>query len=182
MKPIGQSFSYGMLLQIAVLALNGAITPAHAQETKPNVVVMLADNMGYGDLGAYGSAKRAVAQDVRHVDRDAGRDDRHAQRDWLACEHDVEIACVDRCARQRPQCTGRRQSDEQRTKQQQPRRAAPHRPSLLYSASVEAAREAIVTAMIDHEPPLAEARIPTTVQPGGGLCFGLETAWGRARR
>jgi phosphatidylserine decarboxylase len=35
---------------------------------------------------------------------------------------------------------------------------------------------------VHHEPPLAQATIPTNVQPGGGLCFGLETAWGRARR
>ena len=36
--------------------------------------------------------------------------------------------------------------------------------------------------MIDHEPPLVEATIPTIVQPGGGLCFNLEAAWGRFRR
>jgi phosphatidylserine decarboxylase len=47
---------------------------------------------------------------------------------------------------------------------------------------VEAAPDAVVTAVIDHEPPLAQATIPTNVQPGGGLCFGLEAAWARTRR
>jgi hypothetical protein len=37
-------------------------------------------------------------------------------------------------------------------------------------------------SVIDHEPPLGEATIPTIVQPGGGLCFNLEAAWGRFRR
>jgi phosphatidylserine decarboxylase len=35
---------------------------------------------------------------------------------------------------------------------------------------------------IDHEPPLAEAQQPIMVQPGGGLCIGIEAAWGRLRR
>ena len=30
---------------------------ALAQETKPNVVFILADNVGYGDLGAYGGGE-----------------------------------------------------------------------------------------------------------------------------
>jgi phosphatidylserine decarboxylase len=38
------------------------------------------------------------------------------------------------------------------------------------------------TAVIDHDPPLVAATIPTMVQPGGGLCFGLEATWGRFRR
>src|SRR5437764_10970195 len=31
-------------------------------------------------------------------------------------------------------------------------------------------------------PPLAEATVPTCIQPGGGLCAGIELAWGRLRR
>lgn len=37
-----------------VLALLGAAAPAHAQQKKPNIVVILADNLGYGELGVYG--------------------------------------------------------------------------------------------------------------------------------
>jgi phosphatidylserine decarboxylase len=47
---------------------------------------------------------------------------------------------------------------------------------------VQAAPEALGRGIIDHEPPLAAAAIPTIVQPGGGLCFNLEAAWGRMRR
>ena len=55
-------------------------------------------------------------------------------------------------------------------------------PVYMYNPRVEAVPDALVTAVVDHEPPLAQAAIPTTVQPGGGLCFALEAAWGRARR
>lgn len=42
--------------------------------------------------------------------------------------------------------------------------------------------DVIAPAIVDHEPPLSEATLPTSVQPGGGLCIGLEAAWGRFRR
>jgi phosphatidylserine decarboxylase len=42
--------------------------------------------------------------------------------------------------------------------------------------------DALGRGVIDHEPSLAEAMIPTIVQPGGGLCFRIEAAWGRMRR
>ena len=38
---------------VVLLALGGAVTEAYAED-KPNVVLMLADNVGYGDIGAYG--------------------------------------------------------------------------------------------------------------------------------
>lgn len=47
---------------------------------------------------------------------------------------------------------------------------------------MQAVPDATMTAVIDHEPPLAQATIPTTVQAGGGWCFNLEAAWGRVRR
>jgi arylsulfatase A-like enzyme len=31
-----------------------AVGPALAQDKKPNIVFILADNVGYGDLGSYG--------------------------------------------------------------------------------------------------------------------------------
>jgi arylsulfatase len=41
----------------AVLLCALAITgPAHAQD-RPNVVIMLGDNVGYGDIGAYGAGE-----------------------------------------------------------------------------------------------------------------------------
>lgn len=47
---------------------------------------------------------------------------------------------------------------------------------------MESATDAVGVAVVDHEPPLARAEIPTTVQPGGGWCFAVEAAWGRLRR
>jgi hypothetical protein len=39
----------------AVLALIGALVArAASAQSKPNVVIMLGDNVGYGDIGAYG--------------------------------------------------------------------------------------------------------------------------------
>ena len=42
-----------VLVAVAMLI----IAPAMAQETKPNVVFILADNVGYGDLGSYGGGE-----------------------------------------------------------------------------------------------------------------------------
>jgi arylsulfatase A-like enzyme len=46
----------GLLALVAAVTVAG--TPAGAQQTqKPNVVFILADNVGYGDLGAYGGGE-----------------------------------------------------------------------------------------------------------------------------
>jgi arylsulfatase A-like enzyme len=46
----------GLLASVAAVTVAG--TPAGAQQTqKPNVVFILADNVGYGDLGAYGGGE-----------------------------------------------------------------------------------------------------------------------------
>src|SRR5271168_3628254 len=42
-----QSFSFGLVMALAVAS-------APAQEKKPNIVLMLMDNLGYGELGTYG--------------------------------------------------------------------------------------------------------------------------------
>jgi hypothetical protein len=48
-----RSISFGLLALFAAVTV--ANTPAAAQQpTKPNIVVMLADNLGYGELGVYG--------------------------------------------------------------------------------------------------------------------------------
>jgi hypothetical protein len=38
------------------IAVACASTPTVAQQQKPNVLFILADNVGYGDIGAYGGA------------------------------------------------------------------------------------------------------------------------------
>jgi arylsulfatase len=51
MKP-GKSL---LALGCALIVGAGCVAlPAMAQEKKPNVVFILADNVGYGDLGPYG--------------------------------------------------------------------------------------------------------------------------------
>ena len=41
-------------LGAAMLALPGVITPANAQAKKPNILVIVADDMAYSDLGCFG--------------------------------------------------------------------------------------------------------------------------------
>ena len=49
----------GLIASVAVVTV--ASTPAAAQQPqKPKVVFILADNVGYGDLGPYGGGGRAA--------------------------------------------------------------------------------------------------------------------------
>jgi arylsulfatase len=49
-----QRFIYTLALLTMTMALTGAAVPARAQDKKPNIVFMLTDNLGYGELGSYG--------------------------------------------------------------------------------------------------------------------------------
>ena len=42
---------------VTLLALMGSTTALAQQSDRPNVVVILADNVGYGDLGSYGGGE-----------------------------------------------------------------------------------------------------------------------------
>jgi arylsulfatase len=44
-----------------------AATPAKAQPGKPNIVIMLMDNLGHGELGVYGGVLRGSA--TPNIDR-----------------------------------------------------------------------------------------------------------------
>jgi len=45
------------LLSLFAAALFGAVAPAHAADKKPNIVFILTDNLGYGDIGAFGGGQ-----------------------------------------------------------------------------------------------------------------------------
>ncbi len=60
---------YGLSLMMVAAGLTCAVAPAHAQDNKPNVVVMLADNLGYGDLGSYGSGGELRGMPTPRIDK-----------------------------------------------------------------------------------------------------------------
>jgi arylsulfatase len=60
--------TYGFASLMVAMALTGAAAPAAAQGQKPNIVFMLADNLGYGELGSYGGGILRGAP-TPHIDR-----------------------------------------------------------------------------------------------------------------
>jgi hypothetical protein len=51
---VNRKFSTTVWPPLAAAATLCAAAPAKAQEKKPNIVFMLMDNLGYGELGVYG--------------------------------------------------------------------------------------------------------------------------------
>ena len=66
MKP--KLLNYGLLLLTASAALFGAAAPVQAQDKKPNIVVLMTDDTGWGDFGAYGGGA-ALGHPTPNVDR-----------------------------------------------------------------------------------------------------------------
>src|SRR4029453_15201263 len=58
-----RSIQLGVLASLAAVMV--ASMPASAQQQKPNVVFILADNVGYGDLGPYGGGELGGARTPR---------------------------------------------------------------------------------------------------------------------
>jgi hypothetical protein len=53
-KIVNCKFSATFLPLLAVAAMLFGTAPVRAAEKKPNIVIMLMDNLGYGELGVYG--------------------------------------------------------------------------------------------------------------------------------
>jgi arylsulfatase len=53
-KIMNRKFSGTIWPLLAAAAMLCAVAPAKAQDKKPNIVFMLMDNLGYGELGVYG--------------------------------------------------------------------------------------------------------------------------------
>jgi arylsulfatase A-like enzyme len=52
-----RDFKYPLSSFSAVLMLAGMALPSHAQDKKPNILFIVSDDTGYGDLGAYGGGE-----------------------------------------------------------------------------------------------------------------------------
>ena len=61
--------AHQILSWLAGLALVGGALPSFAADAGPNLVVILADDLGYGDLGCYG----ADLIETPHIDKLAKR-------------------------------------------------------------------------------------------------------------
>ena len=48
---------FGAAMALAITAAVAAVSPVSTQEKKPNILFILADNLGFGDLGVYGGGE-----------------------------------------------------------------------------------------------------------------------------
>lgn len=57
-----------LAIGLSLLAQPQCVSPAWSQQPKPNILFVLADNMGYGDIGGYGGGELRGAPTPR-IDR-----------------------------------------------------------------------------------------------------------------
>ena len=68
---MNRKFSTTVWSLLAAAAILCAVAPAKAAEKQPNIVFMLMDNLGYGELGVYGGGILRGASTPR-IDKLAG--------------------------------------------------------------------------------------------------------------
>ena len=81
-----QAINIALAALISIGAPFFSITHAVAAETKPNVIFILADNVGYGDLGPYGGGELRGAP--------TPRSDQLAREGLRLTQYLVEPACT----------------------------------------------------------------------------------------
>jgi arylsulfatase A-like enzyme len=86
-----------LLAAVALAVLSPAVTPAAEPARKPNIIFILADDLGYGDLGCYG---QKLIQ-TPHLDRIAAEGMRFTQ-----CYAGSTVCAPSRCALMTGQHTG----------------------------------------------------------------------------
>jgi Sulfatase len=67
--------------------LLGALAAAHAADKKPNIVVMMADNLGYGDLGIYGGLRAPTPRIDRLARANGAGQWRRTPSELTTCDH-----------------------------------------------------------------------------------------------
>src|SRR5262245_56050120 len=55
-------------LALATIAF-GSVSPAAAQEKKPNIVMLMADDVGWSDFGAYPGGGKALGHPTPNIDQ-----------------------------------------------------------------------------------------------------------------
>ena len=83
--PIGQQMKLYFAC-IALLIFSSVASPSWAQDAKPNVVIMMTDNLGWGELGVYGGGALRGAPTPRL--------DRLASQGLLLQNYNVEPQCT----------------------------------------------------------------------------------------
>ena len=56
--------TFAIVLACLLVALSALVVPAHAQAKRPNIVVIVADDMGFADMGAFGGEIRTPNLDA----------------------------------------------------------------------------------------------------------------------
>src|SRR6478752_3594332 len=69
MKYKQKVLSHGLSLLTATATLIGAAVPLHAQEKKPNIVMLMTDDTGWNDFGCYSGGGAGLGHPTPNVDR-----------------------------------------------------------------------------------------------------------------